>query len=259
MSNRWLLWAAFVFGLSMAHHRTMVLLLPAIAVYVAMVDRRVYLDRRLLARLVGVALLGPALYAFTFLRLLPQGYSVADVLWGTILGGSFIGSLGQAPDWGGIFWWLPVAQFGAAGLAAAALGWLGFLLRPASRRQAALLLLGYLGVSLFCLIYRIPEIDPFLIPAFLILAVGVSGLAYLLERLPRPLRLAGEAGLALLPLLLLSNMAGCAGLLGGGDRRFGAPGPAGPGRSAGGKRGHRGGLEHRRSPPLPSGCRGPPP
>jgi hypothetical protein len=202
-----LLWAAFVYGLSMAHHRTMILLLPAIAVYVAMVDRRVYADRRLLARLLAVALPGPALYVFTFVRLMPQGYPAAEVLWGTVLGGSFIGSLGQSPDWANIFWLLPVAQVGVAGLAAAALGWVGLLIRPVSRRPAILLLLAYLGVSLFCLIYRIPEIDPFLIPAFLILAVGISGLAFHLEGLPNPLRMAGEAAMALLPLLLVSNMA----------------------------------------------------
>ncbi len=205
--NSWLIWAAFVFGLSMAHHRTMILLLPGIAVYVFLVDRRVYADRSLLARLVAVALAGPALYTFTFLRLMPQGYSAAEVLWGTVLGGSFIGSLGQAPDWSNIFWELPLAQFGVAGLVAVALGWLSFAVRPESRRPAVLMLLAYAGVSLFCLIYRIPEIDPFLIPAFLVLAVGISGLAFPLERLPRPARLAGEAALALLPLLLVSNLA----------------------------------------------------
>jgi hypothetical protein len=202
-----LVWAAFVYGLSMAHHRTMILLLPAIAVYVAMIDRRVYADRRLLARLFAVALLGPALYVFTFVRLMTQGYSAAEILWGTVLGGSFIGSLGQAPEWANIFWRLPLAQFGVVGMAATALGWMAFASHPASRRQALLLLLAYLSVSFFCLIYRIPEIDPFLIPAFLILAVGVSGLALPLARLPRPLRLSGEAALALLPLLLVSNMA----------------------------------------------------
>jgi hypothetical protein len=207
VSNRWLLWAAFVFGLSMAHHRTMILLLPAIAVYVALVDRRVYADRRLLTRLVTVALVGPALYSFTFVRLMSQGYSAADVLWGTVLGAGFIGSLGQAPEWGNIFYWLPLAQFGVVGLVAAALGWLSLALRSASRRQAALFALGYLGVSLFCLIYRIPEIDPFMIPAFLMLAVGIGGLAFPLAHLPRPLRLAGEAAVALLPLVLLANIA----------------------------------------------------
>jgi hypothetical protein len=205
--SSYLLWAAFVYGLSMAHHRTMILLLPAIAVYVALVDRRVYADRRLFTRLVALALLGPALYVFTFLRLMSQGNSAADVLWGTVLGASFIGSLGQAPDWGNIFWWLPLAQFGAVGMVAVALGWLSLVLRSASRRQAVLLALAYLGVSLFCLIYRIPEIDPFMIPAFLMLAVGVSGLAFPLARLPRPLRLAGEAAVALLPLVLLANIA----------------------------------------------------
>jgi hypothetical protein len=205
-ANRWLPWAAFVYGLSMAHHRTMILLLPAIAVYVAIVDYRVYADGRLLGRLLAVALLGPSLYLFTFLRLMPQGYTATEVLWGTVLGGSFIGSLGQAPGWENVFWRLPLAQIGELGLAAAALGWLSMAFRSGSRRPAVLLLLAYLGVSLFCLIYRIPEIDPFLIPAFLIMAVSVSGLAFPLGRLPRPLKLTGEIALALLPLLLVFNL-----------------------------------------------------
>ena len=52
--------AAFVYGLSLAHHRTMVLLLPAIAVYVWLVDRRVYADGRLLAPALPGRPAGPA-------------------------------------------------------------------------------------------------------------------------------------------------------------------------------------------------------
>ena len=81
-------------------------------------------------RLFLAALPGPLLYAYVFWRLLPQGQSPADILWGTILGGSFVGSLGQAPDWAGIFWTLPSAQVGLAGLAAAALGLAILLGRP---------------------------------------------------------------------------------------------------------------------------------
>ncbi len=202
-----LLLAAFVYGLSLAHHRTMILLLPAIAVYVWLVDRRVYADRRLLGRLFALALVGPALYLYVFWRLLPQGYSAYDILWGTILGGSFIGSLGQSPDWQNILWNLPLQQFGLGGLTLAALGFVFFLAgRPAARRNALLLLLTYAGVSAFCLIYRIPEIEPFLIPAFLCLAVGVSGLAFLFQRFPLPARLGAETLLALSPLLLLGNL-----------------------------------------------------
>ena len=50
-----LLWDAFTCGHSMAHHRTMIMLLPGISVCVAMVGYRVYADRRLLAHLVAVA------------------------------------------------------------------------------------------------------------------------------------------------------------------------------------------------------------
>jgi hypothetical protein len=199
--------AAFVYGLGLAHHRTVVLLLPALAVYVWLVDRRVYANRRLLARLLVVALIGPALYAFTFWRLLAQGVPASEVVWGTILGGSFVGSLGQTPDWQHILWTLPQTQFGALGVVVAVLGLLTLLARPATRAQGVLLLLAYAGVSAFCLIYRIPEIDPFLIPAFLCLAAAVAGLAFWLARLPARLRPAGELALAAAPLLLLGNLA----------------------------------------------------
>lgn len=201
-----LIWAAFVYGLSLAHHRTMILLLPAIAAYVWMVDRRVYADRGFLLRLVAATMPGALLYLFVFWRLLPQGYSPTEVLWGTILGGSFAGSLGQAPDWQRIFWELPAAQVGALGFVVAVAGIAVLVARRASRPQAVLLAGTYLGISLFCLIYRIPEIDPFLIPAFLSICVAISGLALTFARFGDRARLLLETALLMAAFVNASNV-----------------------------------------------------
>ena len=219
---RWLWLAAGCVGLGLAHHRTIVFLVPAVLAYVLLTNWRIALPRKcppapkfggepgrktwrprewlpalplLLLPLLLYAyfpLRWPALHAgqamtgeqFEFL-VLAKGYAPALRL-DAIL----------APDRWDIYLRLLVEQFGLAGLALAGLGaiWL------AVRRRRALVLTGLLYVTtvLFGLAYFVPDVSVFFIPAHLVLALwigcGLWGVAQAVRGVASP---AWQARLAL--------------------------------------------------------------
>ncbi|NIN64846.1 MAG: hypothetical protein GTO63_09125, partial [Anaerolineae bacterium] len=59
---------AFEYGLSLTHHRTMLLLAPAAIFFLLLVDRRLFTSRRLLARLAVLMLAPLVLYLYIPLR-----------------------------------------------------------------------------------------------------------------------------------------------------------------------------------------------
>jgi hypothetical protein len=63
-----LLLAAFVYGLSLTHHRLMLLLVPAMALFAWLTERRIFTDLRLISRLILLFLAPLLLYAYIPLR-----------------------------------------------------------------------------------------------------------------------------------------------------------------------------------------------
>jgi hypothetical protein len=182
---------ALVYGLSLSHHRTMILLAPAMLIFLVLesgaLRRRGPLSAAQLVRcgllLLGAFLLGLLPYLHVFIHLLKRDRSVADIVFNVILGGDFSFFLGFRADPLRVLWELPLEQVGVLGLIAATFGlaWLLWKDRPA----ACLLGVGFVSTMLFCLFYRVPDIPDFLVPATLILAIcaGTSaGFLALLER-----------------------------------------------------------------------------
>jgi len=213
MADLWL--AAGCIGLGLAHHRTVVLLVPAVLVYVWWTDWRIVRWPRVWLPALGLFLLPLALYAYFPLRwpalhggqpmtweqfeflVFARGYAPALRLDGIL-----------TPDRWAIYLRLAVEQFGPAGLALAISG-AGWLL---ARRPRAGVLTGllYVATVAFGLAYFVPDVSVFFIPAHLVLALwigyGLAGLMRVLTRTPRwrdPLQVLGLTVVALLPLTLI--------------------------------------------------------
>ncbi|MGD8794566.1 MAG: DUF2723 domain-containing protein [Anaerolineae bacterium] len=185
-------------GLALAHHRTVVLLAPALLAGILLVERRV---------LSRAALLGPehperppwlqragrpvVILALSFLLplllylYLPLRGHVGSLdgtyqhtwsgFWGWVTGSAYSVFLGDNPlardldaaFYAGLFW----QQFGPVGLALALLGLAGLLRRP---RALALTGLAFLAFLAFGVAYRVPDVEVFLIPAFMIAAIWIA-------------------------------------------------------------------------------------
>ena len=212
----WLLLAAGCVGLGLAHHRTIILLLPALLVYVLMVGSPgvealagLAQTRNRLKALLQHALikwwlpalpliLGPLLlYAYIPLRASHTPYLRVELAPGTfawlytndldhflalVTGSTFGGSLGLGPDLldrlQQAIAWLG-AQFPGPGLLLGAWG----ALWQVTRRRADSVLLGltFLATVTFCLAYRIGDVYVMYIPAYLAFAGWLAtGAAWLL-------------------------------------------------------------------------------
>jgi len=172
---------AFVYGLSLTHHRTMLLLAPAAVISVASVDRHIFTSARLLAKL-GLLILAPlVLYLYLPLRGMTMS-SLNGVYENTLSGflsyvaagsyGIFLmeNPLAQSRDLA-FYGALLLDQFTWAGIFIAVLG-LGYSFR--SRKVALLLLLFAVTTALFALGYLVPDIEVFLIPLFLVCALWIG-------------------------------------------------------------------------------------
>ncbi|MFQ6014371.1 MAG: DUF2723 domain-containing protein [Anaerolineae bacterium] len=181
--------AVAVYGLSLTHHRTMLLLAPAMALYAWLTNRRLFTDFRSWGRL-ALALLTPLLL---YLYIPIRGLST------TSLDGAYQNTLPGFLRWvtsGGYTVFLtenPLAQqrplsfyfnlfldqFGMVGVA---LGLLGLLHLRRSLKLLALLGLAFLTNFLFALGYRVADIEVFLIPTFLLFAFFLGAGIYLVSQ-----------------------------------------------------------------------------
>jgi hypothetical protein len=189
---------AFVLGLSLTHHRTIVLLFPAVAVYLGLVW---YQARRQTVqagpvkahRLRHTLLLAGKLALFFLLPLLLYLYlplrgrviSSLDGSYQNTLAG-FVGwvsgraytafltanPMAQAPRGLGLVLDLWRQQFGWLGLALGALGLVAMLLRQ--RRGFVLVVLGFLAYVAFALVYKVADVEVFFIPAFMLFALWIG-------------------------------------------------------------------------------------
>lgn len=173
--------AALLYGLSLAHHRTMVLLAPPALLFVALVDRRVFKDIRWIGRLAVLVIAPLALYLYLPLRGMtmsslngvyentPGGFLsyVTAASYGVFLGEN---PLAQRHDLA-FYLVLLRQQFTWAGLTLVVAGAVWSLRKPA---VALLLTLFALLTVLFALSYRVPDVEVFLIPFFLVCALWIG-------------------------------------------------------------------------------------
>jgi hypothetical protein len=189
--------AVLLAALSLAHHTTVAMLAPALVTYVLVTDARAGLAPRFLARGVLLVALGLSPYLFILLRnwqaapyLGARARTLAE-LWDVMRGASFEGRLfafdlhalltERVPRIGRILLGelTPLgALFALAGLVQ---------LARARWRDALLLGLGGFALVLFALNYDVPDIDVFLVPAFVLLwPLAGYGLDRALRLAPAP-------------------------------------------------------------------------
>ena len=210
--DRYLLLAAFLAGLSLTHHLTSGLLVPAGLLFVLLVDRGRLADLRLVLKGAGLFLLGLLPYLYlpvrasmeftrwtisidpTFVRYDPS--SLRGFL-DLVSGGDFKGAMfafgsAEIPARAAYYFGYLLEQFHPGFLVVALLGATWLILMD----HAAAVLLGslYLGWLFYALEYDISDVYYYFIPTYLILAIfvaaGFAALLYAFQRLlaDRPLR-----------------------------------------------------------------------
>ena len=203
-----LYWVALAFGFSLAHHRSTLLLLPAISVYLWQNRRRSEPWRvRLVGLLKGLPLIGLPLLLYLYIPLRGPQTPYATIMLGPdqilrlyqptlqwfvthVTGQVFqaairpvISAAGQLGTAGALL----VREMSWIGVALGAIGvvWLAFKCRP----LLSLTGLIFIAVFAFNLFYGIGDIYVYYIPAYLVwvlwMSVGLGGLAALLGALGR--------------------------------------------------------------------------
>ncbi len=222
-AQRRFLLLALVMGLGLAHHRLILLLYPAIALYVWLVDRRLIRDGRLLARAALPFVLPLALYAYLPLRGAAgsangEYQNTLSGFWTWVTAQEYTAFITQNPlavDHGFTYYWtLFSSQFTLVGLALAVVGGVWLLRRPREW-----LLLGVSGAfqALFVFNYRVSDVEVHFLTIFLLTALligaGADGLLTVFTRRAAPITkyaflTASSLLLLLIPLnLLIANYA----------------------------------------------------
>jgi hypothetical protein len=180
---------ALVYGLSLTHHLTMLLLAPAAVIFLLLTDRRPFTNVRFLVRLAVLFLAPLSLYLYIPLRGTTMS-SLDGVYQNTLQGfithitassyGAFLteNPLQQSRDLA-FYQTLLRDQFTWVGIIVGALGLVWSLRKP---KVALLLIISFLTIALFVAGYQVSDIQVFLISLFLICALWIgAGLAALRE------------------------------------------------------------------------------
>ncbi len=183
---------AFFYGLMLTHHRLGVLLFPALAVYVLSYERAFLREPHTLLRLTAAFALPLLLYLYIPLRGLStssldgtyQNTPMGFINW--ILASGYNVFLTQNPfnenrD-AAYFFDLFMRQFTWAGLALAAIGFIA--LARHKPREWLLLAVALAANLIFVVSYRVPDINVFFIPSFLLTALFIAVGADWLAQLP---------------------------------------------------------------------------
>lgn len=179
--DRALYLAFFVLGLALAHHRLIVLALPAIILFIFLTDRHFPLNLPRLLTCLLLLLPGLVLYLYVPLRLLPEGYPLNFAWNDIILGREYQGSLLREFNPLPVLWDIPFKNF-HAGLVLAFIGALTLFRR--ARNLNILLWLVYLADLVFALVYSVPDIEVFLTSSFVVTAVWIgAGTAFVIEHI----------------------------------------------------------------------------
>jgi len=204
--NHRLLYAiALVYGLSLAHHRLMFLVFPAFLFFIWQVNRQILLNKGLLLRLGALLALGLSIYLYIPLWVLFRRGALSKTLFDEILGSGFLSTfLGLRSDPLRIIFWLAQEQFRYLGLLLGGTGVYALLRQKRTHPRGFFLIIIYGTTLLFSLFYRVRDIQVFLTPAFLILALWIGlGVAFAAAFLPRYFRFGLEITVVLSALLLL--------------------------------------------------------
>lgn len=214
-------------GLSFTHHRTTLLLLPPLALYLLWLEPALWRPRPVWGVWLAALLIPLLLYLYIPLR---AATGVTDLhgsyvnswggFWHHVLARGYSGFLQEnalaaersAAAWVELF----RQQFGWWGIGLGILGAAGLFQRE-QRLGWALVLMVFVANGLFAWFYRVPDVEVFLLPAFLCWALLVGGgVGWLVETIAQPKRANAPARLAthvLAPALVLGGL-----LLGVGGR-----------------------------------------
>jgi hypothetical protein len=185
--------AALVYGLSLTHHRLMLLLAPAMALFTWLTERRIFADLKLVLRLILLFLAPLLLYAYIPFRGLHTSSldGIYQNTWSGFLRhvtasgyNVFItgNPLAQSRPLS-FYWQLLVSQFGLVGVALGLVGLLASMRRP---RPSILLGVAFALNAAFVLTYRVADIEVFAIPVFLLYAIWIGiGMSFLLNLVTR--------------------------------------------------------------------------
>ncbi|MGB5931756.1 MAG: DUF2723 domain-containing protein, partial [Anaerolineae bacterium] len=169
---------ALAYGFSLTHHRTMVLLAPAMVAFILWIDRGLFKRGREWAGLTSLFLAPLLLYLYIPIRgvytsSLDGTYvnTLSGFVVQVIAGGYGVFLTGESREMA-FYFALFREQFTLVGLALGLLGLFWFLRRP-----KVLLLLGLAGVAnfVFFLGYGVSDIEVFFIPLFLLWACFLGG------------------------------------------------------------------------------------
>ena len=206
---------AFVMGLGLAHHRLILLLYPAIALYVLLVDRAILREFKTLVR-AAILFLAPLLF---YLYLPLRGaVGSADGKYENTLQGFFAWVMASqyltfltsnpfnVQHDAAFYWTLFNSQLGVVGLALAGVGIVWLLHKP---REWALLILALIPEAAFAFNYHVANVYVHFLTTFLLLAVlagaGADGLFNVIAQLSsRRYQAVGLFALPIAGLLLLS-------------------------------------------------------
>jgi hypothetical protein len=175
-----------LFGLAFSHHLTSVILIPAIVLTFVFV--RPGLSAKSWLAAMGLFLLGLTPWLFIYLRwpALHNGQWMTIGEWfNWIFGLRFGGALSLAlifdPTRWSIVTRIVIEQFGWAGVALSVLGLIVLIRR--TWRLALILALTFTGYICYGVIYNVPDVAVFMIPAFLIMAVWIGvAFAFIVEQ-----------------------------------------------------------------------------
>lgn len=171
--------AFFVLGLALAHHRLIVLALPAALYFLLAVDRKFLFNVPRLLLCLLLLLPGVLLYLYVPLRLLPEGFSADFAIYDIILGREYANSLLRDLNPLRVLVEIPFQNF-HIGLVLALIGALT-LFRRAKHLNVGLWLVYLVDVA-FALVYSVPDIEVFLTSSFVVTAIWIgTGVAFLLE------------------------------------------------------------------------------
>lgn len=190
---------AFAMGLGLAHHRLIVLLFPAIAIYVLFINRNLLRDWKTLAHAALFFLLPLSLYLYLPLR---ASVGSADGTYENTLTGFLTWVMAsqytafltenplQVTRDATYYWTLFQNQITFAGLVLAAIGVVALLRKP---REWVLLIVALVTTAGFAFSYRTADVQVHFLSTFLLLALwlaaGIDALLQLNAKLQSPISL----------------------------------------------------------------------
>lgn len=184
-ADGWLLIAALVGGLGLAHHRTILLLAPAALFFVFWVDRAIWRRWRLWLKALILLSLGLVPYLYIPWRYGGDWARVLDVITGASFWQAFVA---LRSDWLELVPRTLLGQFGAAGVLTGVLGlWRLVYQQDQRQRAVGLFLLIYaLTQASFAVAYSVSDVVVFLLPVLLAYALWIgSGVDALWEAVGR--------------------------------------------------------------------------